>query len=172
MKRPWPLYRHSLSVHYGLSVQPWGRWFGDWGKAELLQLGLAFLAVLVVFALIRRSPRRWWFDAWLCAIPCTLFLVFIAPWYIDPLFDKFTPLEKTHPALAKSIVTLTYAAGHPIAPDRIFLMDASKNTNAVNAYVTGLGASKRIVVWDTTAGRIPDDEVMRRYFWRTVFCIG
>ena len=56
---PIRIYWHRLSVHYGQSVEPWGRWFRDWGKAELLQLGLAFLVVLVVFALIRRSPRRW-----------------------------------------------------------------------------------------------------------------
>jgi Zn-dependent protease with chaperone function len=86
--------------------------------------------------------------------------VFIAPLYIDPLFDKFTPLGKTHPALARSIVALTHAAGHPIADDRIFLMDASKNTNAVNAYVTGLGASKRIVVWDTSIAKTSSDELL------------
>jgi len=157
---PIRMYWHSLSVHYGQSVQPWGKWFRDWGKAEFLQLGLAFLVVLVVFALIRRSPRRWWFHAWLCAIPCTLFLVFIAPLYIDPLFNKFTPLERTNPVLTESIVTLTRAARQPIAQDRIFLMDASKNTNAINAYVTGLGSSKRVVIWDTSIAKTSPDGLL------------
>jgi Zn-dependent protease with chaperone function len=157
---PIRMYWHSLSVHYGQSVQPWGKWFRDWGKVEFLQLGLAFLVVLVVFALIRRSPRRWWLHAWLCAIPCTLFLVFIAPLYIDPLFNKFTPLERTNPVLAESIVTLTRAARQPIAQDRIFLMDASKNTNAINAYVTGLGSSKRVVIWDTSIAKTSPDGLL------------
>ena len=157
---PIRMYWHRLSVHYGQSVEPWGRWFRDWGKAEFLEVGLALLVVLLLFELIRRDPRRWWFYAWLCAIPCTLFLVFIAPLCIDPLFDKFTPLQKTHPVLTASIVALTRAAGHPIAQGRIFLMDASTNTKAINAYVTGLGTSKRIVIWDTSIAKTSPGELL------------
>ena len=157
---PIRIYWHRLSLRYQQSVQPWGSWFVDWGKAELLHLALAFLAVLLVFGLMHRNPRRWWFHAWLCAIPCTLFLVFAAPLYIDPIFSKFTPLQKTNPQLAESIVTLTYAAGHPIPRDRIFLMDASVKTNAINAYVTGLGASRRIVIWDTSIRKTKPDELL------------
>lgn len=157
---PIRMYWHRLSLHYQQSVQRWGSWFLDWGKAELLHLALAFIVVLLVFGLMRRNPRWWWFQAWLAAIPCTLFLVFAAPLYIDPIFSKFTPLQKTDPQLAESIVTLTYAAGHPIPHDRIFLMDASVKTNAVNAYVTGLGASQRIVIWDTSIRKTKPDELL------------
>lgn len=157
---PIRIYWHRLSLRYQQSVQPWGSWFRDWGKAELLHMVLAFLVVLLVFGLMRRNPRWWWFQAWLAAIPCTLFLVFIAPLYIDPLFNKFRPLEEKDPQLTDSIVALTKHAGHPIPRDRIFLMDASVNTNAVNAYVTGLGASKRIVVWDTAIRKTKPDELL------------
>jgi len=160
LELPIRMYGHHLSVYYGQSVQPWDRWFRDWGKAELLQLGLAFLVVLLVFGLMRRSPRWWWFQAWLAAIPCTLFLVFIAPLYIDPLFNKFRPLDEKSPQLVDSIVALTNHAGYPIPRERIFLMEASVNTNAINAYVTGLGASKRIVVWDTSIQKTKPDELL------------
>jgi STE24 endopeptidase len=157
---PIRMYWHCLSLHYQQSVQPWGSWFRDWGKAELLHLALAFLVVLLLFGLIRRNARWWWFQAWLAAIPCTLFLVFIAPLYIDPLFNKFRPLDENNPQLVDSIVALTKHAGYPIPRDRVFLMDASVNTNAINAYVTGLGASKRIVVWDTSIQKTKPDELL------------
>ncbi len=157
---PIRIYWHRLSLYYQQSVQPWGSWFWDWGKAELLRLGLAILVVLLLFALLRRSPRWWWFQAWLCAIPCTLFLVFIAPLCIDPLFNKFRPLEEKNPQLVDSIVTLTNHAGYPVPRSRIFLMDASVKTNAINAYVTGLGASRRIVIWDTSIAKTRPDELL------------
>jgi len=157
---PIRIYWHGLSLHYQQSVQPWGLWFRDWGKAQLLHLGLAFLAVLLLFSLMRRNPRWWWFQAWLCAIPCTLFLVFIAPLYIDPLFNKFRLLQEKSPQLVDSIVALTNHAGYPIPRARIFLMDASVNTNAINAYVTGLGASKRVVIWDTSIRKTKPEELL------------
>jgi Zn-dependent protease with chaperone function len=157
---PIRIYWHSFSLRYQQSVQLWSSWFRDWAKAELLHMALAYLVVLLVFGLMRGNPRWWWFRAWLCAIPCTLFLVFIAPLYIDPLFDKFRPLQEKDPQLVESIVALTRHAGHPIPSNRIFLMDASVNTNTVNAYVTGLGASKRIVIWDTSIQKTKPDELL------------
>ena len=157
---PIRVYWHRLSLHYQQSVQPWGSWFRDWGKAELLRLGLAYLVVLLVFGLMHKNARWWWFQAWLWAIPFTVFLVFIAPLYIDPLFNKFRPLEEKNPQLVDSIVALTNHSGYPIPRSRIFLMDASVNTNAINAYVTGLGASKRIVVWDTSIQKTKPEELL------------
>jgi STE24 endopeptidase len=157
---PIRLYWHSLSVHYQLSVQPWASWFWDWTKSQILTIVIAFLAIRLLFALIHRKPRTWWFHAWLCAIPFSVFLVFIAPWYIDPLFNKFSPLQEKYPQLTESIVRLTYAAGYPIPRDRIFLMDASAKTNAINAYVSGLGSSTRIVIWDTSIRKSTPDELL------------
>lgn len=157
---PIRVYWHHLSLCYEQSVQPWGSWLWDWAKAELLTIGIAIVVVFLLFAVIRRKPRTWWFYAWLGAIPFTLFLVFISPWYIDPLFNKFEPLQQKHPQLTESIVALTGAAGHPISPDRMFLMEASAKTNAINAYVTGLGSSTRIVVWDTAIRKSSPDELL------------
>jgi Zn-dependent protease with chaperone function len=82
----------------------------------------------------------------------------ITPLVIDPLFNKFEPLAKEHPDLVVAIEKLTKHAGVPIPPDRMFLMVASRKTNAINAYVTGLGTSKRVVIWDTTIQKTSNDE--------------
>ena len=157
---PIRLYWHQLSLNYQQSVQPWDSWFWDWTKAHLLTIVVATIVVLLLFSVIRSKPRSWWFYAWLGAIPFTLFLVFIAPWYIDPLFNEFQPLQEKYPQLTGAIVRLTEAAGHPVAPDRILLMKASAKTNAINAYVTGLGSSTRIVIWDTSIRKSSADELL------------
>ena len=157
---PLRIYWHHLSLSYQQSIEPWGPWLWDWTKVELLTIGLALVVVFMLFALIRSKPRAWWFYAWLGAIPLALFLVFITPWYIDPLFNKFQPLQEKYPQLVESIATLTDHAGYPIPRSRIFLMEASAKTNAINAYVTGLGASKRIVIWDTSIRKAAPDELL------------
>jgi len=157
---PLRIYWHRLSLAYQQSVEPWGAWFWDWTKGELLTIAFAVLIIFLLFALIRNRPRTWWFYAWLGAIPLATFLVFITPLYIDPLFNKFTPLENQYPQLVQSIGVLADHAGIPIPPNRMFLMEASAKTNAINAYVTGLGSSKRIVVWDTSIRKTTPDELL------------
>jgi Zn-dependent protease with chaperone function len=155
---PVRLYWHALSLHYQQSVQGWGSWFWDWTKGELLDVGFGIVLVLILFAVMRRSPRRWWLYFWFPAVLILLGVIMITPLVIDPLFNKFEPLSKQHPDLVASIEKLTKHAGVPIPPDRIFLMAASRKTNAINAYVTGLGASKRVVIWDTTIQKTTNEE--------------
>jgi STE24 endopeptidase len=157
---PLHLYGHMLSLRYEVSVQGWGSWFLDWGKERLLMAGFALLLALGLSAMIRKSPSRWWLYSWFAAVPAAAFLVFISPWFIDPMFNKFEPLQATHPDLVASIEKLTARAGVPIPPDRMFLMKASDKTNAIDAYVTGLGASKRVVIWDTTIRKATPDETL------------
>jgi STE24 endopeptidase len=157
---PLRMYGHVLSRRYEVSVQNWGSWFLDWGKEQLLTAGFALIFALIFSAVIRRSPRRWWLHFWFAALPILLFVVFISPWFIDPLFDTFQPLQASHPDLVAAIEKLTEHAGVPIPPDRMFLMKASEKTNDVNAYVTGLGASKRVVIWDTTIEKMTTDETL------------
>jgi Zn-dependent protease with chaperone function len=157
---PLHLYWHSLSLHYEQSIQGWGSWFWDWSKGELLTTAFGIVLVLILFAVMRRSPRRWWLYFWFPAVLIFLGLIVITPLVIDPLFNKFEPLSKEHPDLVASIEKLTKHAGVPIPPDRMFLMVASQKTNAINAYVTGLGASKRLVIWDTTIQKTSNDECL------------
>jgi STE24 endopeptidase len=157
---PLRLYWHSLSLHYEQSVQGWGSWLWDWTKGELLGIGLSVILVVILFAVIRRSPRRWWLYFWFAALPILLFIFFISPWYIDPLFNKFKPLSDTHPQLVTAIARLSQRAGVPIPPERMFLMEASAKTNTLNAYVTGFAASKRVVIWDTTIRKTTTGEAL------------
>jgi STE24 endopeptidase len=157
---PVRIYWHALSLRYQQSIQHWGSWLVDWAKEEALSVGLAVLLVFILSLAMRKSPRRWWFYFWLAALPILLFFFFISPWFIDPLFNHFEPLEKEHPQLVSSIEALTQRAGVPIPRDRIFLMKASEKTNQINAYVTGIGASKRVVIWDNTINKTSTDEAL------------
>ncbi len=157
---PVRMYGHSLSLRYEQSIQGWGSWFGDWIKGELLSTAFGIILVLILFAVMRRSPRRWWLYFWFPAVLILLGLVVIAPLVIDPIFNKFEPLGKEHPDLVLSIEKLTKHASVPIPPERMFLMVASRKTNTINAYVTGLGASKRVVIWDTTIRKTAKEEAL------------
>jgi STE24 endopeptidase len=157
---PIHLYGHSLSLHYEQSIQGWGSWFWDWSKSELLGLVFSIVLVFVLFAVMRWSPRRWWVFFWLAALPILLFVLFISPWFIDPLFNTFQPLDAKYPALTAEMEKVVHRTGLNIPRDRMFLMEASKKTNDVNAYVTGFGASKRVVVWDTTIQKLTTNETL------------
>jgi Zn-dependent protease with chaperone function len=157
---PLRAYGHTLAVRYELSVQGWGSWLWDWTKGELLSIGLAIVVARLLFTVIRWKPRTWWLYFWLAAVPLALFLFFISPWFVDPLFNKFVPLQQKHPELVESIGRLTQRAGVPIPAERMFLMEASAKTNVLNAYVTGIGASKRVVIWDTTIAKTKSDELL------------
>jgi Zn-dependent protease with chaperone function len=91
-----------------------------------------------------------WFYTWLIAVPFVIFLIFLSPLVIDPLFNKFEPLDKSNPQLVDAIQKVTQRGGLEIPRDRMFLMKASEKVTTLNAYVTGFGPSKRVVVWDTT----------------------
>lgn len=149
-----------LERRYGLSTQTFASWLGDWGKVLGITMVSGVLIIGILYAVIRRSPRRWWFYFWLVSVPLTLGLILIEPVVIDPLFFKFTPLEKTQPGLTERIEVMLHHAGLEIPASRIFEMNASTKTNALNAYVNGVGASKRVVVWDTTLRQMNEDETL------------
>lgn len=141
---------HHIGLRFGLSIERWPAWWMDWAKSTVLSLVIGTIALEVLFAVIRGSPRRWWLWFWVFTLPAEAFMVFVAPVVIDPLFNRFQPLARTDPALVDQLQRVAARGGLHIPPDRIFLMDASRKVTGPNAYVTGLGASKRIVVWDTT----------------------
>jgi STE24 endopeptidase len=157
---PVRLYWHRLSLHYEQSVQGWGSWFWDWTKGEIVGIVIGIVLVLILFAVMRYSPRRWWLLSWFPLVFVMLVLTVIWPVVIEPLFNKFEPLSNQHPDLVASIGKLTKRAGVPIPPDRMFLELASQKTNAINAYVTGMGASKRVVIWDTLIQKTSNDETL------------
>jgi Zn-dependent protease with chaperone function len=151
---------HVVSRHYGISVQGWGSWFEDLGKGLCLSVLFGAPVLLLFNWIVRVSPRRYWIWIWLVSLPLILLSVFAEPLIIDPLFNKFEPLTKTHPALVGKLETVVARTGTHIPPDRMFLMKASAKSNGLNAYVTGIGATKRFVMWDTATDRLPDDEIL------------
>ena len=156
---PLDMYMHTVSRQYDISVQGWGSWFGDQGKALGLAVVFGSLVMLLFQWIVRKWPRRYWFGIWVATLPLMVLAVFVSP-LIEPLFNKYEPLNKNFPVLVTKLELVAQRTGTAIPPDRMFLMKASEKTNGLNAYVSGLGATKRIVVWDTTAGRVPDDVVM------------
>lgn len=148
---PIDIYEHHISRAYGLSVQGWGSWIADWSKGEAVSLIITVLAVFALFRIIRKSPLRWWFYFWLLSLPFIILLIFVAPVILDPMFNKFEPLESKQPQLVSAIETVTHRGGLDIPRDRMFEMEASEKVTTYNAFVTGIGATKRVVVWDNTA---------------------
>ncbi len=157
---PLMLYWHALSLKYAQSVQGYGSWMADWLKGEMVTIVIAIALVQILYLLIRHSARRWWFYFWMIGGAVMVFIFFISPWFIDPLFHKFEPLQYSYPQVADGIERVLHRAGVQIPPERIFLMRASEKTNQLNAYVTGIGASKRVVVWDTMIQKNTPDGVL------------
>ncbi|HEU5352079.1 MAG TPA: M48 family metallopeptidase [Terracidiphilus sp.] len=157
---PLDVVAQAASRAYGISVQSWAGWLGDEAKGLGLSIAIGAPVLLLFHRMVRRWTRRYWLAAWAAATALMVAGAFLAPLVIDPLFNQFEPLEKTNPALAAQLERVVERTGVKIPPDRMFLMKASAKTNGLNAYVTGIGATKRVVVWDTTAGRIPNDEVL------------
>ena len=156
---PLDLYGHSLSLRYGLSVQGWPSWFADEAKMFALTWMIGGLLLMLLFWIIRKLPRTWWLAFWCVSIPIVLFGIFVAP-YIEPLFFKYQPLQQSNPALVAQLEQVV-AKGHMnIPPERMFLMKASEKLTTLNADVEGFGASKRVVVWDTTIAKMSPDEIV------------
>jgi STE24 endopeptidase len=145
---------------FGLSVQSWPSWLADWAKGELITAVIGTIAIFGLYEIIHRSPRRWWFYFWLGALPVIPLLVLMQPLIIDPMFHKFEPLEQKNPALTLALEKMVEHAGEAIPPERMFWMGAAEKTTELNAYVTGLGASKRIVVWDTTIAKMNTPQIV------------
>ena len=157
---PTDIWDESLERAYGLSVQTWAAWTRDWLLNEILMLIVGTLLVAVLYFVVRRSPRRWWFYFWLASLPILLALFFLQPIVIDPMFFKFTPLASVQPALLSEMQKVVHHGGIDIPPDRMFVMNASSKTTGSNAYVTGFGASKRLVIWDNTIANATIPQVL------------
>jgi STE24 endopeptidase len=157
---PADIYENWVERKFGISIQSWGSWAWDWTKGQFLGICLGILLISILYRVIRSSPRRWWFYFWLISLPIAVLLVFIQPLIVDPMFHKFEPLAQRDPALTVSLEQMVQRAGQTIPPERMFWMGAGEKTTGLNAYVTGLGASKRIVVWDTTIAKMTTPQIV------------
>jgi STE24 endopeptidase len=157
---PANIYGQHLERKFDQSIQSWPSWFWDWTKTELLTLVCAVPVALFLYAVIRRSPRRWWLYFWLASLPMIAAVMYVEPMIIEPMFYRFEPLAATHPALVDQLEGLVARAGLAIPADRMFEMKASEKLNSLNAYVSGFGGSKRVVVWDTTLQKLTTPETL------------
>jgi Zn-dependent protease with chaperone function len=156
---PLAILGHHISLSYGQSVQRWGSWFVDWSKALMLDLVCGTVVLSVLFGLIRNS-RRWWLWLWVVSVPMQVLVVFVLPLVVDPMFNHFEPLAQSSPALVQQLERVVDKTGVTIPPSRMFLMKASEKYTSSNAYVTGFGSSRRVVVWDNTLKKSPTDEIL------------
>jgi len=157
LKFPLRYYLGFVRLHdYGLSTQPFSRWLADACKTLGLDLVGAALFAWVPFALMARSPRWWWLSTGLLILPFSALSATVAPVLVDPLFNQFGPMKD--PAVEGKILALAERAG--IRGSHIYEVDKSRDTTTVNAYVTGLFGTKRIVLWDTIIAKLDEDELL------------
>ncbi|HEY5056154.1 MAG TPA: M48 family metalloprotease, partial [Acidobacteriaceae bacterium] len=156
---PLAIWGHRTALNYGISVQGWGSWFGDWAKGLALEWMVGGLVAVLLMWVLRRAGGRWWTWFWGVAAGLVVAGVFVSPYIVDPLFNRFTPMQQTDPALVAQLERVVARSGMAIPPERMFVMQASAKSTELNAYVTGFGASKRVVVWDTTIARSSPEEI-------------
>lgn len=157
---PFSAFSHHISVVAGLSVQGWGSWFGDYLKGLSLTGVVGYLIFMLAFWLIGKFQKTWWLWFSFLLMAFSLIGVLVVPYVIDPLFNKFEPLAQSNPALVQQLERVVARGGGNIPPERMYLMKASDKVTTLNAYVTGFGASKRVVVWDTSIKAGKPDEVL------------
>lgn len=157
---PLSIAGHHLGLEYGLSIERWPAWCWDWTKGLGVSIVILTLVGSLLFAIVRHAPRRWWLWFWLLSLPLMLAGAYAEPLIIDPLFHHFEPLSHSHPELVAQLQKVVERSGERIPADHMFLMKASEKTTEMNAYVTGFGSSKRVVVWDTSLTKSTPDEVL------------
>lgn len=146
----------KIENKYGFNAMTPKLWLSDFMKSLLISTVLLSAVLLVSFSIIKWSPHFWWLFVWGFFFIFSIFMMYIAPYVIEPLFNKFTPLAGD--SLEERIRTLMGKVG--ITVSRVFTMDASKRSRHTNAYFTGIGKVKRIVLYDTLVNLMDADEVL------------
>lgn len=153
---PLDLYRtFGVEARFGFNKMTWTLYVVDLVKSVALTAALGIPLLLVVLWLMRAAGEFWWLYVWLVLVAFTLFIQFIAPRFIMPLFNKFSPVED--PALVERIQKLLDRCGY--RSKGLFVMDGSKRSAHGNAFFSGIGATKRIVLFDTLIERLQPAEV-------------
>ncbi|MET8549773.1 M48 family metallopeptidase [Micromonospora zamorensis] len=142
---PFAAWRQSVLTRYGLSTNGWSGWAVDLLKSYAVSAVIGAVALFGFYAVIRLAPRWWWaFGAGGAALLVVL-LSFVLPVLVEPVFNRFTPMEQGQ--LRTEVMSMAARDGVPVRD--VLVADASRRTKAVNAYVSGLGPTRRVVVYDT-----------------------
>lgn len=154
---PFSLYNtFKIEKGYGFSTMTFGLWAKDAVKSLLISTILMGFVISTGLYLIQGSPDLWWLWLWCFFLAFGIFMMYISPYVIEPLFYKFTPVKDE--TLERGIRDLMGKAG--IKVSRVFKMDASRRTRHTNAYFTGIGKVKRIVLYDTLMETMNHDELL------------
>jgi STE24 endopeptidase len=150
---PFDAWTEVVLRRYGLSVQTWPGWLAD--QARGLGIAAVLLSVVAIgfFGLARWLPNAWWLPAAVGGAALVLAVSFLYPVVVEPVFNKFTPLPAGE--LRTSLLDLARRDGLPV--ENVLVADASRRTTALNAYVSGFGRTRRIVVYDTLLRTSPDE---------------
>ncbi|MFN3396324.1 MAG: M48 family metallopeptidase [Thermodesulfovibrionales bacterium] len=149
-------YTFRIENRYGFNTTTFGLWVSDFLKSLIISLILSSIVIVAGLYLLRLSPNYWWLMVWGFLLFFGLFIMYISPYVIEPLFNKFTPIEDE--SLKEKISDLSERAG--IHVGRILRVDASKRSRHTNAYFTGIGKTKRIVLYDTLLNSMSHEEII------------
>jgi STE24 endopeptidase len=154
---PFSLY-HTFHIEnrYGFNTMTLRLWISDFLKSLILSTVIASFVLFTGLWLMQWSPDHWWFWVWVFLCLFSIFMMYLSPYVIEPLFNKFTPIEDE--SLKERIVAITEKAG--IHVSRILRIDASKRSRHTNAYFTGIGKTKRIVLYDTLLEGMSHNETL------------
>ncbi len=154
---PLNYYSSFLLPHkYGLSNQTILRWLEVNLKGFAVNNVLISLFLWIPYTILFNSPKTWWLQLGLLVIPVIIFMTFITPMVIDPVFNTYTSIKDE--SLGIEIGKLLDKSN--ISDAEIYMVDKSKDTKNMNAYMTGISKSKRIVLWDNTINNLSQDEVL------------
>ncbi len=154
---PFSLYStFKIEKKFGFSNMTPQLWLADFVKSILISTILTGLLILTGLYLVQKSPNLWWLWVWGFFLIFSIFIMYISPYLIEPLFNKFTPVDDE--VLETGIDEMMRKVG--ITVSRVFKMDASKRTKHTNAYFTGIGKVKRIVLYDTLLEKMDIDEIL------------
>ncbi len=153
---PFAIIGHHRSVEYGLSDEDWGPWAVDQVKGLLLSVVIASLLLLVLIGCARRWTRAWPAVAGALLGGLVMLASFVYPVVVEPAFNHFTPL----PDGPLRTQILQVAAEEHVHLDDVLVADASRRTTTLNAYVSGFGSTRRVVLYDTVVRDLPRDQVL------------
>ncbi len=139
----------------GLVTQSWTGWAEDVAKSTAIGAVMAGVGAGLFLALQRRFPRRWWIPGSVAVVTIGAAFLYIGPVVLDPVFNRFTPLPAGH--TRTEVLDLARRAGVKVG--QVYEVDASRRTTGANAYVTGLGSTKRVVIYDNLLRDFKPDEV-------------
>jgi STE24 endopeptidase len=152
---PLAAWRHDRAFDVGLSTQTWGPWLEDVAKSAGIEAIIAGAGGAIGLALVRRFPRRWWIPGSGIVIAFGVITLWLWPVLVDPLFNDFQPLKKGR--LRSEVLDLARRADVKVG--EVYRVDASRRTTAVNAYVNGIGPTKRVVLYDNLIDGLPPEQV-------------